>query len=641
MHRIGGLLILICLSASAAVAQSPAGSNTLPIPWRQQVFSIPFQVTRPTGRPDSPTEVQLYLSLDQGKTWRLAQKVPPQQGKFTFRAHADGEYWFAMRTLGANGLFLDNQPLSPGLRVFVDTSAPVLQLQGQRGQSGEVALNWQVTDAGMDAKSLKLEYQSGSDEQWRPLSVTGMQQGPVPGSYVGKASFYGGQTGGDITVRAEVSDVAGNRTVSQAKIPADGSPSTKPNEVAGNQGNSVQQFANNPNVNGSVNQRAAPPVNPYTNMPNGNGANTQATGQTNTQNNYQSGTKNPFQQSPNNGQAQQNTGQSDPQGTYAQNPMQPGDTGHISQDNVFQEKPATAQPWPADKVARAPLEQSGPLAPGGERFYAQRNSNPTQNSQNLQPDRYAMRNDPRTPQQPGYQMVSQPRDEAEVYSPAPQFELPPGVKVRMVNSPAFELQYDVSSVGPSGVARVELWGTKDGGRTWALFGDDPDRESPVPAEVKFDGIYGFKIVVHAGSGKSSPLPQPGDTPEVWVGVDLTMPTGEILAAEPGENDINIRWTTSDAYPHAKPVTLSYSAAINGPWTQITSDQPAQGAYTWKPNREVPEAVFIQMQAVDEAGNVMTTINQQSVALPHHRPQGRIRDVQPIAPSASRGGAWFR
>ena len=57
--------------------------------------------------------------------------------------------------------------------------------------------------------------------------------------------------------------------------------------------------------------------------------------------------------------------------------------------------------------------------------------------------------------------------------------LPPGERPRMVNSRTFELEYDVDSVGPSGIGRVELWGTRDGGQTWRRFTVDSDKRSPL------------------------------------------------------------------------------------------------------------------------------------------------------------------
>src|SRR5690606_18090450 len=101
--------------------------------------------------------------------------------------------------------------------------------------------------------------------------------------------------------------------------------------------------------------------------------------------------------------------------------------------------------------------------------------------------------------------------------------LPPGERPRMVNSRSFELDYEVDAIGPSGIAKVELWGSRDGGRTWSSYGVDNDNRSPIRVNVEGEGLYGFRIAVQSGSGLGGQPPRSGDHPELWVGVDLTKP----------------------------------------------------------------------------------------------------------------------
>ena len=54
---------------------------------------------------------------------------------------------------------------------------------------------------------------------------------------------------------------------------------------------------------------------------------------------------------------------------------------------------------------------------------------------------------------------------------------------RLVNSRKFELDYDIESVGTAGVAKVELFGTRDGGKSWSSLGNDPDSTSPFIVNV--------------------------------------------------------------------------------------------------------------------------------------------------------------
>src|SRR3972149_882591 len=85
--------------------------------------------------------------------------------------------------------------------------------------------------------------------------------------------------------------------------------------------------------------------------------------------------------------------------------------------------------------------------------------------------------------------------------------LPPGERPRMINTRLFELDYDLESVGPSGISRVELWGTRDGGRSWRMFTVDDDNRSPISISVDEEGIYGFRVVATSGAGLSQQFPK--------------------------------------------------------------------------------------------------------------------------------------
>src|SRR4029077_6326033 len=91
--------------------------------------------------------------------------------------------------------------------------------------------------------------------------------------------------------------------------------------------------------------------------------------------------------------------------------------------------------------------------------------------------------------------------------------LPAGERPRMVNSRSFDLDYDIDGIGPSGIAKVELWGTRDGGRNWASFRLDNDNRSPIHTTVDGEGLYGFRMVVQSGNGLGGRAPQAGDSPD--------------------------------------------------------------------------------------------------------------------------------
>ncbi len=209
--------------------------------------------------------------------------------------------------------------------------------------------------------------------------------------------------------------------------------------------------------------------------------------------------------------------------------------------------------------------------------------------------------------------------------------VPAGERARMVNSRSFELEYEIDSVGPSGIAKVELWGTRDGGRTWSSFGVDSDNRSPMPVNVDADGVYGFRVVVQSGSGFGGRQPAEGDTPDIWIGVDLTKPTGRIISAlvAADGSELVISWEASDDVLDPRPITLSFGSSAQGPWTPIASGLENTGNYHWRLDSRVPDRIYLRLEVRDEAGNLGVFDAAEPVSLDRHRPEGRIRGVRPL------------
>ncbi|HVC95132.1 MAG TPA: hypothetical protein VND64_15655 [Pirellulales bacterium] len=217
--------------------------------------------------------------------------------------------------------------------------------------------------------------------------------------------------------------------------------------------------------------------------------------------------------------------------------------------------------------------------------------------------------------------------------------LPSGVRPHFVNTREFEMMYDVEEVGSSGVARVELWATHDGGRNWESFGEDDDCQSPMLVEVDDEGTYGFRVVIENGAGRRGLAPKPGDQPDVWVGVDLTKPRARLISAEQGAGEeageLVITWEADDERLAARPIALAFSDSPGGPWTTIASGLKNTGSYPWRLDRRVAEQIYLRLEVRDEAQNVTTIESPDPVMIDRARPQGRIRDIRARDESAVR------
>ncbi|MEX2113912.1 MAG: hypothetical protein WD845_12050 [Pirellulales bacterium] len=236
-----------------------------------------------------------------------------------------------------------------------------------------------------------------------------------------------------------------------------------------------------------------------------------------------------------------------------------------------------------------------------------------------------------TPTQPRVRPASQVTRDPSKPSPLDFNILPVGERPRMVASRMFELEYEIDQIGPSGVAKVELWGTLDGGRTWTLYGRDVDNLSPLEVRVEKEGIYGFRIVVQSGSGMGGQPPTAGDVADVWIGVDLANPQGRITAAEVNDDgsELVTTWEISDDALDVRPVTLEFAPSAEGPWTPIASGLENSGSYTWQVESRVPPVIQLRMAVRDEAGNTGVFDWSKPVVLDRSKPAGRIRDVRAL------------
>jgi hypothetical protein len=211
--------------------------------------------------------------------------------------------------------------------------------------------------------------------------------------------------------------------------------------------------------------------------------------------------------------------------------------------------------------------------------------------------------------------------------------LPPGEDALMLNRNTFPLAYDVESVGPSGIASVTLWGTRDGGKTWVEWGADTDHRSPIDVEVGGDGLFGFRIVAKNRDGLAGETPQPGSVPDIWVNIDTSIPTARITAAPYGVGEqagrLDIRWEAGDANLNERPVTLLFTDDPNGRWTTIAAGLPNDGRYIWRVDAHVPRQVYLRLEVRDKAGNLGVHQLTEPINVAGLRPKARIRGVLPI------------
>jgi hypothetical protein len=206
-------------------------------------------------------------------------------------------------------------------------------------------------------------------------------------------------------------------------------------------------------------------------------------------------------------------------------------------------------------------------------------------------------------------------------------QLARNVPFRFSDSNRFSLEYELEAVGASGVESVELYGSLDGGKSWKRWGADPDRSSPFDIETKGEGLFSFRIVVLGNNGLASPRPLPGDRPDIAVVVDQTKPNIRLTSARYGEGDrigsLVIQYECSDENLMNRPVSIAFSDSIDGPWTTIAAGLRNDGIYVWPADPKLPPAIYLRIDATDQAGNTGSYLLDQPIATGGLAPRARI------------------
>jgi hypothetical protein len=192
----------------------------------------------------------------------------------------------------------------------------------------------------------------------------------------------------------------------------------------------------------------------------------------------------------------------------------------------------------------------------------------------------------------------------EAAVPAPE-ERAKGPEVMYVNKRSFQLTYEVENVGRSKLRGIDVWWSHED-RHWRRHAAEAKPTGAVPVRVQSEGRYGFTLVPRSGAGRAAEGPRQGDEPQVWVEVDQTPPAVEVHAVkvggEPDRPTARIGWRVTDRNLGPRPVRVRYAERPDGPWTDLGEEFPAAGCHEIDA-RELPFAFYLQVEAVDLAGNV--------------------------------------
>ena len=619
------------------------------------------------------------------KNWRLLDRQSPAAGQFQVSKTPDGTFWFAIRTIDASGRPHPAGPIEPELKVIVDTTNPVVELTADADADGKMTASFSVDDA-TETSKMTAYYFTDTAQKWRSIPVERTQGG-------GKFAFEPSEPWRELSLRLRVIDGAGNETiVAKDRIQKPRVATTASTRFAssplglgnafglgggpqgpgtGGLGVGPTNFPNfaqpgGPQVSSLAgNSPALPPPSTADQISNDFGrssptidnltSSAEATATAPETLAAPTGKPETPMQAMRPLAPPANSSGAAPQFAQPQSPSQP--RGGSSEPSGGQ----ASQPNSSEVQPQTPFFTESIPAPTGERPAPTQLNQPARTEVADLAASDDVASSPWTPidtnRNPSRQFSSEPslrpveRGSLRPAEDAPDLprrarrepvadnnaldleRLSQRAVVRYSLSHQFSLDYEIEAIGGRGVDEIELYGTTDGGQVWKKWGDDPDKQSPFDIETSGEGIFGFQIVVVATNGLSSPRPLPGDAPDIVVVVDETLPEVGISGAKYGTGDragsLVIAFHCEDEYLVSRPITLSFSDSVSGPWTTIAAGLRNTGDYVWPADPQLPRQIYLRIDALDRADNVGSYVLEEPIDTQGLAPRARIRAFRSI------------
>ncbi len=144
--------------------------------------------------------VQLFVTTDRGKTWRLHGTDEDRHSPLLFQADGEGVYGFCFVVMNASGA--SSPPPTEGIEtrqwIMFDWTPPVVQLHESRQTTNVgqrvLQIRWTAVDANFPVRPIDLQYRRESTEAWQsvtpePLANTSRFDWRIPDEIKGSISL--------------------------------------------------------------------------------------------------------------------------------------------------------------------------------------------------------------------------------------------------------------------------------------------------------------------------------------------------------------------------------------------------------------------------------------------------------------------
>jgi hypothetical protein len=200
----------------------------------------------------------------------------------------------------------------------------------------------------------------------------------------------------------------------------------------------------------------------------------------------------------------------------------------------------------------------------------------------------------------------------------------------VVNNTHVCVDYNVNKVGPSGISKLLIYITTDGGQTWKRHSEDSDLHSPADIDLPGEGVFGIRLVGINGNGFGGKAPAAGDAPCTTIEVDQTKPVIQGWKVKPAKNgDLEIYWKATDKNLTAEPINLYYRTQSGTPWKPMALKVKNDGIYHWPVSRDLAAQYYVKIEAVDMAGNISTCETASGIMVDRTEPDINVTGISVV------------
>jgi len=179
-----------------------------------------------------------------------------------------------------------------------------------------------------------------------------------------------------------------------------------------------------------------------------------------------------------------------------------------------------------------------------------------------------------------------------------------------ISSRRIDIAYPMPKDNLSGISKIEVWITWDSGRTWRLYGTDPDLTSPAYLELNRDGPLGVTLLPYDSANPPNAnmdLVASGARPMFNYVLDSQAPVVRLVLPKGGTvyetGDImDVLWIAEDANIADDGIQIEYALDDSAIWRLGPRPRAGKSELSWEIPASLEGRLRLRITAVDRAGH---------------------------------------